>query len=254
MEAAGHDWPDDYIRGIGWVTEEPALPEPPADQPVLFADYALAYVRGLSGVDDRTRHDYERDLTRHLLPVFGDLDIRDGHALGRALVRRWVNQLQRGERDVDDPARWRRRPLRPKTIQNLHGLLYAVLQDAVDADLPLRAANPAAGTRLPRLDDGEDDEEMTFLTREEFAVLRACAQPDVRDMLTVFAGTGLRYAELAALQVKDVNRLTTPPTLRDRRAWKRQPDNTFMLGAPKTKQSRRTITLSEEVTAALTRT
>lgn len=52
-----------------------------------------------------------------------------------------------------------------------------------------------------------------FLTRAEFAVLRDCAKPEVRDLLTVFVGTGLRYAELVALQVRDVNLLTTPPTV-----------------------------------------
>ncbi|MQA85034.1 MAG: tyrosine-type recombinase/integrase [Streptosporangiales bacterium] len=257
VEVAGHQWPPGYVKGVGWVADQPDEPDQPEEdprapeEPVLFRDYALAYVRGLSGVDDRTRHDYERDLRRHLLPVFGDLDIRDGTALCPALVRRWVNDLQAGQPDPDDPKRWRRRPLRPKTIQNLHGLLFTALQDAVNADPPLRASNPAAGTRLPRLDDDEGDEEMVFLTRAEFALLRSCAQPDVRDMLTVFVGTGLRYAELVALQVRDLDLDATPPRLRVRRGWKRQADNTFALGAPKTKQSRRTITLSAEVAAVL---
>lgn len=50
--------------------------------------------------------------------------------------------------------------VQPKTIRNLHALLYSVLQEAVTADPPLRASNPAARTRLPRLDDGEGAEEM----------------------------------------------------------------------------------------------
>lgn len=201
VEASGHDWPDDYVKGVGWVHEQS---QEPVESPVPFGDYALAFVRGLSGVADRTRHDYERDLRNHLAPAFGHLDIRDGTAITPALVRQWVNGLQTGERDPADPARWRRRPLRPKTIQNLHGLLTAVLQDAVEADPPLRSSNPAAGVRLPRLDDGTEDDEMVVLTHDEFQLLRTCIKPDVRDMLTVFAGTGLRYAELTALQVRDL--------------------------------------------------
>lgn len=127
----------------------------------------------------------------------------------------------------------------------------AILQNAVEADPPLRASNPAAGVRLPRLDDGIGEDEMVVLTRDEFRLVRACAKADVRDALTAFAGTGLRYAELTALQVRDIDLTATPATLRVRRAWKRLPDNTFALGAPKTPRSRRAITLSVEVVAAL---
>lgn len=87
VETAGHDWPDNYIKGGGWVREQPQEPA----QPVPFGEYALDFVHGLSGVAARTRHDYERDLTRHLLPVFGQLDLRDPVGLTPALVRGWVN-------------------------------------------------------------------------------------------------------------------------------------------------------------------
>ncbi|WP_259401460.1 hypothetical protein [Microbispora sp. H13382] len=107
-------------------------------------------------------------------------------------MRTWVNTLQHGVADPVNAKQWLRRPLAPKTIQNLHGILFAILQDAVEADPPLRTSNPAARTRLPRLDDGEGGDEMVFLTEQEFALIRACAKPDVRDMLTVFVGTGLR--------------------------------------------------------------
>jgi integrase len=114
----------------------------------------------------------------------------------------------------------------------------------------LRQANPATGVRLPRLDD-TGDEEMVVLTHDEFRLLRDCIKPDARDMLTVFAATGLRYSELTVLQVSDLDLTVAPPVLRLRRAWKRQPDNTFALGPPKTIRSRRAITLSGEIGAAL---
>lgn len=252
VEAAGHQWPDNYVQGVGWLEDTQSPAEDPTGGPVLFGDHALRYVRTLSGVDERTRHDYERDLRNHMLNMFGDLDIRDGGILDRSLVRRWVNELQSGVADPDNPAQWLRRPLAPKTIRNVHGLLYGILQDAVEADPPVRTSNPAARTRLPRLDDGEGDEEMVFLTEAEFDLLRECAHPDVRDMLTVFVGTGLRYSELAALQVRDIDLNAEPrPTLRVRRAWKRRGDNTFYLGPPKTKTSRRTMGLSTDVLAAI---
>ncbi|GAA0985105.1 hypothetical protein GCM10009555_059920 [Acrocarpospora macrocephala] len=57
VETAGHQWP-------------PAIPA--ASQPDrrhLFGDYALAFVAGRSGIEERTRHDYERGLRNHILPT-----------------------------------------------------------------------------------------------------------------------------------------------------------------------------------------
>ncbi|MEU1881166.1 hypothetical protein ABZ470_28000 [Streptosporangium sp. NPDC020072] len=186
VEACGHHWPENWIRGFGWAP--PPEEQPVKADPVLFAEYTQRFVVNLSGIEERTRHDYERDLKNHIVPTFGGLDLRDeSPAFDRTTASAWVNDLHRGIPDPGNPRAWLRRPLAPKTIQNLHGLLYAILQGAVEATPPIRVSNPAARTRLPRLDDGEGDE-MIFLTEQELALLRACAKPNVRDMLTVFAG------------------------------------------------------------------
>ncbi|KAB2348461.1 hypothetical protein [Actinomadura rudentiformis] len=44
--------------------------------------------------------------------------------------------------------RWLRRPHKPKTIWNLHGLLYSIFQDAIEADPPLRSAKSRRSWRL----------------------------------------------------------------------------------------------------------
>ncbi|GAA3100241.1 hypothetical protein [Streptosporangium carneum] len=108
---------------------------------MLFTDYALRFVTSLSGVEERTRHDYERDLKNHIMPTFGGLDLRDeSHTFDRVTVSTWVNELHRGVPHPDERRTWLRRPRAPKTIQNLHGLLYAVLQSAVGP--PHRSASP----------------------------------------------------------------------------------------------------------------
>ncbi|GAA4943117.1 hypothetical protein GCM10023224_27210 [Streptomonospora halophila] len=284
VEAADHHWPQNWIPrqgwapgwvpGIGWTNhpqQDDGLQE--KAEPVRFADYATDLIDSLSGIEGRTRHEYHRDLRLHLIPAFGETDLRDPADLTPKRVREWVNALQAGVADPkipinpDAPAGkrkgadrgcrtgWLRPPLRAKTIQNLHALLFSICQAATQEDPPIRAANPAARIRLPRLDDGEGDDDMCFLTRAEFQILREAAHPDVRDMLEVFALTGLRYSELTALQKRDIHlrtvRGTVTGTLEVRRAWKRQPDNTFTLGAPKTKQSRRRIALSPRTIALL---
>ncbi|PSK96242.1 site-specific recombinase XerD [Murinocardiopsis flavida] len=287
VEHAGHQWPDGWVEGFGWHPDyRPGFgwtareDETEDAEPVRFREYALDIIASMSGIDDRTRADYTRDLRRHLLPYFGGMDVRDPRALSAKAVREWVNRLRDGIPDPTIPINpttgagskkgakrghkhgWLREPLRPKTIQNLHGLLFIILESAVKTEPPLRQSNPAARTKLPRVDDGEGDEEMCFLTREEFALLRASIQEDVRDMLEVFFLTGMRYSELTAVQVRDVTtrRQRDPSTGRTvltgyvevRRAWKRRPDNTFELGAPKTKKSRRRIALSPRATALVT--
>ncbi|MFD0883126.1 hypothetical protein ACFQ08_00905 [Streptosporangium algeriense] len=234
VEACEHHWPENWIKGFGWAPTTPPLT---TTEPVLFAEYAQRFVANLSGMEERTRHDYERDLKNHIAPTFGGLDLRDKNpAFDRTTVSAWVNDLHRGIPDLGAPARGcddRWRPRRSRTCT-----ACCTRSCRVRSRPPIRVSNPAARTRLPRLDDGEGDDEMIFLTEQEFALLRACAKPDVRDMLTVFAGTGLRYAEPTALQVRDIAPFARP-TLRVRRARKRQTDNTFKLGPPKTRQSRR---------------
>ncbi|MEV4297457.1 hypothetical protein [Microbispora rosea] len=149
METAGHLWPEGWIRGYGWA---PVVPESAADEPevepIPFRDYALTFVASLSGTEERTRHDYERDLRNHILPTFGDLDIRDGNAIDRTLVRTWVNTLQHGVADPANAKQWLRRPPAPKTIQNLHGILFAILQDAVEAHQSLHKTRRGSVLRL----------------------------------------------------------------------------------------------------------
>lgn len=215
VEAAGHQWPENWIRrqgwapgwvpGHGWVRTDEEDDEPEAE-PVLFADYARDLVDSMTGIEERTRADYHRDLAIHLIPRFGQVNLRDPAQLTPKDVRTWINHLRTGVPDPTAPHRtsapsrgrkkepgWLRKPLSPKSIHNPHGLLFTVCEAAVREDPPLRPSNPASRTRLPRVDDGEGDHDMYFLTREEFALLRDSVAEDVRDMVEVFVRTGMRY-------------------------------------------------------------
>jgi integrase len=104
-------------------------------------------------------------------------------------IRRWVNQ-----REAAGAA--------PKTIGNYHGLMFGIMAHAVRKGL--RADNPCADTKLPRADDDADtDDEMVFLTEAEFRHVLEAIHQDSKDLLLVAVGTGLRWGELSALQVRD---------------------------------------------------
>ncbi|MGW1123900.1 tyrosine-type recombinase/integrase [Streptomyces sp. NPDC002526] len=238
----GHSqqWPPGWVKGQGFVVDvKPPLP--PAE---LFPAYAHAYVALRTDISDHTRINYTRFIDNHMVPWFGQLSVSDrGDKISRDHVSRWILDLQHGEPGPLHPAGTKRRAYAAKTIANLHGLLFSILQSAVDSDPSLRDSNPCAHTKLPKGNDTEDDE--VFLEPEEYAVLRAHLQADAVDIVDALVGTGLRWGEVTALQKRDFTLLSKRPTLRVQRAWKRRGEGggTF-LGSPKTKKSRRTLVLT----------
>lgn len=260
VEYYGHQYPPNYVPKVGYVTAEQmaalravqdAQERAAAARP--FLDFAADYIDHLTGIEAKTKGDYHRFVANHMATyaALAQADVADITTLDARDVAGWVNWLESGLRDPANPDAWLRAPKSPKTIANLHGLLYSIMQSATTGERPLRRYNPCAGTRLPSVDDAVD-EEMVFLTPAEFAILHAAADPTVRDVLVAFVGTGMRFSELTAQKVRDYRDATAQqemPATRVHRAWKRQPDNTFLEDAPKTKAGRRTIVLDGIVDA-----
>lgn len=259
VNAHGQQWPPGWTKGHGFVE-----PETHPDD-VDFIEWAHRYADRLTGIDERTRKDYKRDVDNHFAGILhtspdgtqvrvGGLvhTQRDGTTAPATVctitqddVTDWVRSQEKGIPDPDNPAQWLRKKASPKSIANRHGLLWCVFQAAVNAEPQLRASNPCAKTNLPRQDDGTA-EEMTFLEHDEY--LRISAElgefdPNARDLCDFLVGTGLRWGEASALQARDVNLRAN--TISVQRAWKRQNDNTFALGPPKTKKARRVLAMTE---------
>lgn len=246
VEAHGNRWPHGWVRGHGFVDEKPA----PGDMPL--ADYAQRYVQRLTGIDDRTREDYLREIRLHLSLV------QHTDPYGRTVpaticnvtqedVTDWVRLEESGERDPDNPEKWLRREADPKSIRNRHGLLFCIFQAAIEATPQLRTTNPCKNTRLPRVDD-HTEEEMTFLEHEEYArIAQEISDPNARDLADWLVGTGMRWGEATALQVRDLHLTADVPTANVQRAWKRAKKGSgqaFYLGPPKTRKGRRMVALS----------
>jgi integrase len=245
VDLHGQHWPPGWVKGKGFVDEEDT--DGPGDIP--FLDWAYRFVDRLTGIEERTRKDYRRDVRLHFsrLRHTGP----DGQTVDPTVanvtpddIADWVRDQEAGQADPDDPEKWERKPADPKSIANRHGLLYSVFQAAVEAEPPLRTSNPCAKTKLPRTDH-ETEDEMTFLERDEYQRIRAeIRDPHAADLADILVGTGLRWGEATALQVRDLSLNGATPTLRVQRAWKRQDDNTLKLGPPKSRKARRTIALA----------
>lgn len=135
----------------------------------------------------------------------------------------------------------------PKTVANAWGTLATMLKVAVlDGHLD---RSPAVGVRLPN-HEGHESPEHRYLTREEFLQVVDDTSEHYRPLVWMLGGTAMRWSEATALVVSDVD--LAAKTVRVTKAWKRdRQSRRWYVGAPKTRKSRRTITLPNEVVEAL---
>jgi integrase len=242
VEANGHRWPDGWVKGVGFTDRPPVADEIP------LVEFGTAHIRRLTKAGPHTQTTYLKQLNRI------------GVQLGE--IKRITPTIQNVTSDDDQD--WivmrRKAGVSPKTIANEHGLLSAIFKSAVKKGLIGR--NPCEDVKLPALDDAtETDDDKTFLTESEFRSLCDCIDPADRDFLIVAVGSGLRWGELNALKVKDLDLDGKPATVSVRRAWKwngrgefkLEQHGRYYLGAPKTRESRRRITVAPRVVAALRR-
>lgn len=260
VKAAGENWPAGWVRGEGFKDPESERPSTPEDW--LFVDWATRVINKINGVEKRTKFDYHRDVRLHFDGVLVHTDPYTGQVEPPTVrniqpddIADWVVAQETGLENPDKPGKWLRKPASPKSIANRHSLLYGIFQKAVEAKpVALRPDNPCHGTTLPRQDHGTE-EEMVFLERNEWQRIRSeianIAGGDALDLADVLIGTGLRWGEATALQAKDV--ILSSSRLNIQRAWKRQEDNSFKLGPPKTKRARRMIVLSPDLMAIVRR-
>ncbi|MFF8432807.1 tyrosine-type recombinase/integrase [Streptomyces bacillaris] len=248
VDAHGQNWPPGWIRGQGFVADR-------RRQETMFEPYALAYVDRLTGIQGDTRARYKKEIRENMVPWLGPYSVEDGEGtIVRDMVQDWVNDLVEGRlAPLDPPNRKPRTKYAPKTVGDKHGLLYAIMQSAVDAEPPLRSSNPCAKTRLPRADGAEEEEEMVFLEREEWAWIYECLRDDAKDLAETLAETGLRWGEATALQPRDLRRRNGRPAIRVQRAWKKDENGKSVLGPPKTRKSRRTAVITHKLDRMLRR-
>jgi integrase len=128
-----------------------------------------------------------------------------------------------------------------KSLENQRGLLAGVVARAVKKGY--LNDNVAKGLKLPAGQPSRGSDEMRVLTLEEFAALEAAMDPHYRPLVRFLWGTGCRWGEAVALPVSAVQL----PNVHIRQALKWSPNNERHIGAPKTRKSRRTISLPSQI-------
>ena len=142
-----------------------------------------------------------------------------------------------------DPTR-KVKPLAPTTIGVVHAILYSVFAAAV-LDRKIKA-NPCEATKLPKDDK---DRQVVPMSTEQMRKLAAGVPPELRAMIILGAGTGLRQSEALGLTVDRIDFLRK--TLRVDRQLLAVPGEGPRLAPPKTRASIRTIPLPQVVVDAL---
>lgn len=135
-----------------------------------------------------------------------------------------------------------------KTVKNKWAVLTHMLKMAAQDGKITRS--PTIGVKLPRRTEHER-EEHRYLTRGEFKVVLAATPEHWRPLILMLAGSGMRWGELAALTVADVD--LEQGVVRITKAEKQDPDNpsATIVGPPKSKKGRRTVSLPAEVLDAV---
>ena len=172
-------WLDDVTSSVvtGTYTD-------PRTSSVTLADWSATWLKGQVHLKATGRTRVEGIVRLYIVPRWGTTRLRD---VSHADVQTWVTELLSGD-------------LSASSVQRTHGLLSQMLDLAVrDRRLP---ANPAKGVKLPR----KLPKARRFLTANQVEALVVECEP-YGLAVRFLAYTGLRWGEMAALRVRDVDPL-----------------------------------------------
>ena len=190
-----------------------------------FATYARAWLDGRHDLRATTRQSYETSLQRHLIPAFGEQPIDQITVMD---VRAWFATY--GQRT-------------PAARAHAYQVLGAIMRQAEEDELI-----PRSPVRVKAGGKAKVSREPQVLSRSELIAL-ADAMPPQHRALTLIAGMcGLRFGEVVALRLKDVD-LETRQLHVNRAAYRA--DGKKGTGPPKTAAGKRSVTMPASVAAAL---
>lgn len=168
-----------------------------------------------------TRMHLVSDINHHLLPVLGDVHLRD---ITAERVQAFVTSLRAGSK----------RKVGPKTVHNVIAVLRTLWRTAKTWNYV--SHDPFAGVMLP---DVPEPETRCFTVEEALQVIENAKEP-YKTFYWLAAETGMRAGELCALRWEDVNL--------DRRIVQvRQSSWNGHMQSPKTAAGRRVFAMSPEL-------
>jgi len=216
----------------------------PSDERQTVGAYLTEWLDALAGPGSKVRpaalHAYRNHVLRHIIPAIGSVRLSElnvGH-VERAKLR-WASTGHGRSKKAGDNR------ISPRTVRHIYGTLNAALNRAKRQRLI--AVNPCELTDAPSV---ERKEMRALDVLGATALLRAFEGSPIDAAIVTAIGTGLRRGELLALQWRDVD--LDAGTLTVNRAIEHV-DGRTRFKEPKTKRSRRTISLPTFVVERLRR-
>lgn len=175
---------------------------------------------------------YESRIREHIKPALGKVKLS---SLNTAQIQKLCNDLSRREK-----------PLAPKSIKNVHGILHKALTQAVE--LKYIPSNPADYVKLPRI----EKKEMKPLTESEIAAFLTeieNGEPLAR-LFKVTLFTGMREGEICGLSWDAVNFRDGTITVKQQLQKGKEKGSEHYIAATKNDRAR-TITVAPFVMSVL---
>lgn len=193
--------------------------------------------RTTNGIRSGTIAEYKRDLEHHVLPHIGDIKLAKLKTTHINKLVATLKKTPRTKRNQDEADAM----LSPNSVRNAIAPLKAMLASAVDEGVI--EINPSRGVRIGST---EPTKEIRALDDTEVAAIREKLSPYALDIIDVYAATGMRYSEGAALKWKHVKLNQTKPVIMvEERRIANDTDKT------KTRNSRRPIPISKRLAERL---
>lgn len=214
-------------RGAQWAWDNYTADEESAAEMTL-GEWAERHFNAMPHVSPATLENYKRDWKRRWEPHLGHLKLS-------RITREDVTAALAKQAGSD------------KTIENAWGTLSGIFKMAVlDGHL---GRSPTVGVKLGT-NTSHETTEHRYLTADEFMQVLDDTAPRYQPLVWTLGGTGARWSEATALTIGDVD--LDAAVIRVNKAWKRdRAAGRFYVGPPKTAKAKRTITLPNEVVAAL---
>ncbi len=154
---------------------------------MTVAEWMDIWLKEYTGdVKTLTLSSYEGQVKHNILPAIGALKLQ---SLTSAHIQKMYNDMQRREK-----------PLSPKSIKNMHGILHRALEQAVE--VKFIKYNPSDACRLPRV----VKKEIAHLESNEITLfLEAIKGHQYEHLFYVDIFTGMRQGELLGLKWEDIN-------------------------------------------------
>lgn len=188
--------------------------------------YLEQWVRDARNIRPTTRHGYEVVVNAHLVPLIGDVPLRE---LAPIHVERVITTLE--------PT------MSAKTLRNAHSVLRRALGQAVRMDLLTRNVASGQYIETPKVPE-QDPRALTVAETDR--LLAACRGDRLEALFVVAVDSGLRQGELLGLAWQDTE--DGYLTVRQELVYR---DGVYKPGPPKTERSKRRVPLSPRAEAAL---